>query len=246
MNHNDINLKTLSRKVVKKTLKAGIDLDSIWLERETNWESVEFLDGSVLGQLQDIHRVLAEVVPNDFDFTLSFSENGCMLMLSYHDGPTRSCGHGVGSTYKSLDSLATEMKSQDWDEQRVDSIQGSQIWDIFLAEADKNEPSVRTVSEVQNDHLELVGELKAKEEKNGGTWAVYAFGGMFAELVHEACPDYKNVIGAIGDLMVTGHEVLAVFREGMLLSHEEIEKLKKTTLENLGPISRAKAEGRMP
>jgi hypothetical protein len=60
----------------------------------------------------------------------------------------------------------------------------------------------------------------------------------------EDLPDRGRVVYEIAEYMTFGGEILAVIENGTWWSFEELEAAKLEAVEELGPISRAKAERR--
>ena len=185
-----------------------------------------------------------ERVPDDVSWSLSFDEKGTRFTMEYEDGSTGTVNGGryYGKRAKLFDFL----DGVDWDEFRGASLQSMNLFDELLSQADDRPPDIPSSEEAAKQCGKLLEEVmeQVKHEKPTPPFALFygtpEMGGAFAEEVKTR----EDLISQIGDYMTGQVHILGVFENGRVWSFEEIESAKLEAAENLGPISRAKAERR--
>lgn len=243
MKNSSINLKSLAHNVYKRCLRAGLDPIDFSIDRDSDFQKCEFLNKEIIDQLTNVRKVLRELVPNDFDCWVTFSRSSCTLSLEYSDGLNNA--FGFNTHFKKWEAFKEDLKGLDWDEVRVNALHANQIANKMVAAASKREVTLRKVADVQEEHLELLSIIKEFEAETKGNWVAYAYRRIDGEILREECQDHDSLITEIRDMMPTGYEIVCVCKEGVILSHREIEAIKQEAIKTLGPISKAKAEGRM-
>ena len=244
MKKSSINLKSLAHNVYKRCLRAGLDPNDFTVDRESDFNKHEFLNDDLTQKLTIVQNALCELVPIDFDCWITFNRSSFTLTLDYSDGLNNA--FGFNTHFKKWESFESELRNIDWDEVRVEAIQANQIAEKMVAAASKRPITLRKVAEVQEEQLELLSMIKKLEAEAKGNWVAYGYRKIDGDLVRAEGIDLDALITEIRDMMPTGYEIVCVCRDGVILSHNEIESIKLKAIETLGPISKAKAEGRMP
>jgi len=197
--------------------------------------------------LRDIALLLLEEirsqVPTDFSFGLSFDFNGVRLNVDFEDGNTGTIG--PSHYFTSYKSLRRHLKRQQWDELRKSAIQEGGIFDELVSQAQDrpvNIPSSeKAAQKYSNELIDAVAAVRA-------THPLPDFALIIARddlgLAVESLKTRGEVVYTIADRMTTRNDILAVLERGVTWSFQEIEEAKLEAVEELGPISRAKAEGR--
>ena len=133
-----------------------------------------------------------------------------------------------------------------WDEIRSELISRGGIFDELVSDASDrpvNIPSSEAAAKrYANELIDEVGKIQRSSP-------LPAFSLIIARddlgINTETLSSRGEVVYTIADRMTTRNDILAVLEKGVPWSFQEIEEAKLEAVEELGPISRAKAEGRM-
>lgn len=196
-------------------------------------------------ELITLHDRLCRAIPDDFDFSLDFEDAEVLSILEYVDGP--HAGFGSGFPVALDRNLINRLREYNWDDLRAEVIAGTQLHEN-LADAAGNFPSMlEDTAEIQKMHAGGIAAFCRQMEVVKPHFALLtAHEDEEESLEYEVTgfDDQEQLLGELGNLLTVGHTLVAILRNGKILSPEETEGLRQEALEGLGPISRAKAEGR--
>ena len=135
------------------------------------------------------------------------------------------------------------MRGVDWDEMRAELIKRGGLFEEMVSEAADRPVSIPSSSKAAaifaDELAPIIEELKSE------FLALNLVTGREDEGVSvQECKTREDLLGNIGDAMATAYDILAVVENGSNWTFEAIEAAKLEAIEGLGPISRAKAEGR--
>ncbi len=207
-------------------------------------------------ELVTLHDRLRRAIPDDFDFSMEFEDGEVFATLEYADGPHA----GYGSDFPvALDrNLVSALCEYDWDSLRAMVIQGTQFHENTADMAGDFPCTLETTGNIQERHAATIEQFQKDPEFADSTYTMLSANEWEDEEESEdeldepslveyevfTFPNLDNLLGQMGDLLTFRHTIVAILRSGKILSPEETDGLRQEALEGLGPISRAKAEGR--
>ena len=213
------------------------------LHKFTQPEDWKKLPPQLRFQVEVLGGEIRKAIPNDVDFILCFDENDTFLSLEYSDGNTMA--GGGGDHFETRGDLFSYLKEQDWDEFRARKLQGMNIMDELMDAASKRPVNIPSSEKAARRwSKKLVAALAEVRRKPMAQPFVIVYAREGEPLEINTFKNEKDMIRSLMDSLATQYHVLAILENGKELSFPEIEARKRQAIELLGPISRAKAEGR--
>lgn len=230
----------LSRKLLRSPL---VEDGEVFIHSTSYKDELARLEGALAEKTRVLVDEIRALVPTDFSFGLVFTLRGVDVNIDFEDGNTGSMAESFSFT--SRKSLRRTLQRLKWDELRKEGIEGGDIFDELLSMADDRPPAIPSSQEAANAHTADLSEA-FKEIRNQSPLRAFAL------VVTRDCDgttiEYfesrDETVFAIADRMTVGCDILAVLERGVAWSFPEIETAKLEAVEQLGPISRAKAERR--
>lgn len=242
--------KTNTVKDLAKWIAAEIRPDDegsrcLTIDREWVLDPSRELRQRTADELATLHDRLCRAIPDDFDFSLDFEDAKVSSTLEYVDGP--HAGFHMEFPVTLDRNLIKVLREHDWDDLRAEVIAGTQLHEN-LADAAENYPSMlEDTAEVQKMHSEGIAAFCKQMEAVKPNFAMLTASDDEEEsLEYEVTgfDDQEELLGELGDLLTFGHTLVAIWRDGASLPPATVDELRQEALDGLGPISRAKAEGR--
>ncbi|SDR81984.1 hypothetical protein [Opitutus sp. GAS368] len=234
------NIARLSRKLLASCL---VEERSVFLHSGDYRENIALLPSPLRETTLMLVDEIRRLVPTDFSFGLAFDFTGLRLSLEFEDGNTGA--FGPSAFFTSFKSLRRHLKKQQWDELRRNGINEGGIFDELLSEAQDRPVNIPSSEEAAKKWANALNEAIAIVRS---TQLLPDFALIIARddagLNTEPLKSREEVVFTIADRMATSCDILAVLERGVVWSFPEIEQAKLEAIEQLGPISRAKAEGR--
>ena len=193
-------------------------------------------------ELATLHGRLCRAIPDDLDFSMLFLDGRADLALEFVDGP--NAGSGMMCPFPLDRNLLDSLRNFDWNEYRVRAINGSQFHDNVI-DAAEHLPS-RLESTATNHRVYGVGIEKCLQHAAKQKLDLVVLSADTEECTFRSTKieHAEDLLRHLGDEMINGRVIIAVVSHGELLDPEATDRLKQDALDRLGPISRAKAEGR--
>lgn len=242
--------KTNTVKDLARWIAAEIQPDEqgvrcLTIDREWVLDPSIGLRRRTVDELETLHDRICRAIPDDFDFFLKFEDGDVIDTLEYADGP--HAGYGSGFPVALDRNLIKGLREYNWDDFRVEVFAGTQFQDN-LADAAGDFPSkLEDTAEIQKMHSEGIAAFCKQMETVKPRFALLtAHEDEEESLEYEVTgfDDQEQLLGELGDLLTFGHTLVAIWRDGASLPPAAVDELRQDALEGLGPISRAKAEGR--
>jgi hypothetical protein len=217
--------------------------DDVNLSSKTWQTEILALPESLQSEVGELLTELGETIPNDFSFFVSFDADGIFLGIDFDDGNTSS---SAGQhRFTSRKSMGRKLRATDWDALRSQLIEEGGIFEKLVSDAaDRpvNIPSSKDAAEYYADQLNSIRSELKRATRTVPFLLVTASDqkGVYIEDL----PDRGRVVYEIAEYMTFGGEILAVIEDGVWWPFDAIEAAKLEAVEQLGPISRAKAERR--
>jgi len=250
-----LHLRSLSKRVAREVTPDETGDRVLLITREEPPERSRGLRRSTYEELCSLHSGLCGAIPDDFDFAFYLGEDGFGAHLTYDDGPM--AGAGVPFPVGLDDRMMANLKHLGWDDLRGEMLPMTNMHDDIADAAydmPKNIPCTQTAQSV---HLDRLRQFADKTKENAPAFAVLACKeyeeddesdeedeDFEIEFCESFFRDKSTLLGEMGDLMTFRFTIIAVVSDGVLLALPDIEAIKQEALKGLGPISRAKAEGR--
>ena len=196
-------------------------------------------------ELMRLHDGLCRAVPDDFDFCLEFgADGGVFAFLEFDDG-AQTC-FGMSFTVSLDRNLFASLRALDWDDLRGEAIQATQFQENVCDSAADYPSKLEPCEAVQARHKSRLAAFEKAIKASGPSFAVLVCDEDSGPAGYEETrpKDLKNLFGDLGDLMACERVIIAIASNGSLISPTQVDELKSDVLQRLGPISRAKAEGR--
>lgn len=234
------NLARLSR-----TLGSAISKETgesvVWHDRVD--KVAKKLDPVRREQLIELTSHIRAAIPTDFAFWVQFKTGGIEVFTEFEDGNTG--GSAESFFFTSGKSMCRKLRATPWDEIRTELMQQASIFDELQRAADDRPPNIPRSEEAA---AIWVKELREVAEKLQSIRPPPAFALVIARndlgVYVEDFATRDEVVFTIADRMTTQNDILAVFERGIPWAYAEIESAKLEAVEQLGPISKAKAERR--
>jgi hypothetical protein len=231
-------------RLSRKLLRTPIAEDGRVFIDSSDWETtLAQVDSPAREQASELVRAVRDGIPSDFSFLLVFTYSGVEISTTFEDGNT---GADAGTAFfASFKSLRRSLRRTDWDEMRRAGIEGGNIFDELLSEAadrPANIPSSKEAAELHSAELtKALADIRSRIPLPAFALVVTRDDVGFGI---ETFSTRDEVVSIIADRMTTQCDILAVLERGVCWSWDEIESAKAEAVEQLGPISRAKAERR--
>jgi hypothetical protein len=201
------------------------------------------LPADLADRFRELMQELRATIPDDFSFWVGFEFDGVTITIEYEDGNTGSFGDP--QHFRSHKSMVRALRSVDWDRMRTDALSNGDIFEELVSEADDRPVNIPSSEEAAK---RWASELAPYVTGVRALQPIPAFslicGRADVGIAVEHFNDRDAVVFTIADRMTTRCDILAMLERGMSWSFPEIESAKLEAVEQLGPISRAKAEGR--
>ncbi len=239
MNKDDI------RRLSMKLLATGLaDDGQVYLPREGYRKITASLPVALQEQANLFVEGVMAIIPNDFSFWFFFDSKGVNLDVEFADGNTSaSAFHGYFTSRK---SMSQKLRALNWDELRAELIERGGIMDEMVSKAQDRPVNIHSSkAAAQRYAAELVEVFDTFKNASKTVPFAMAFVGRDGGVIDvQDYPSRDAVVYDMAEVMTVGCQILAVFENNIAWSFEDIETAKLEAVEQLGPISRAKAEGR--
>jgi hypothetical protein len=229
---------------ISKELGKCFSEGELTLGREDQPEELTNLPNSIQTEVKNLRQKLNQVVPNDFSYTIYIGdESQHCFTLEYKDGP--QTGFSAGHAWNPKHSIFQQLNSLDWDTERAQAMEASQMLERMKADAEKRPANLPSTRQLQKAFR---GEMKefVKEERKDSSIIHVMIWRDDEGITCATFPDLKSFSRELFDMMPCGYLVITIVADGKPLSVEKIELLKKKTLMELEemPISHLKALGK--
>lgn len=235
------DIRRLSLKLLQTNLaKEG----SVYLPHDRYKKFTSTLPDDLRQQANQFVEDVQAVIPNDFTFWFFFEARGVNFEVEFADGNTSSGAfHG---SFTSKKSLLKKLRAIDWDKRRGELMQqGGILEDLVSEAADRpvNIPSSKDAAvRYARELVEVFETFKNAPKTVPFAMAFTREGEGIIDV--EDFPSRAAVVYEMAEVMTTGYEILAVFENNQPWSFDAIEAAKLEAVQQLGPVSRAKAVGR--
>jgi len=235
-------LKHLAKWIAAELRPDDEGRDYVLLSREWKPDSSRGLGSRTSDELFTLHGSLCRVIPDDFDFWFCFDNGAVNTKLLYLDGG-QTCA-AVPFPVR-IDSRMFEiLYDLDWEKQRTLLLNGNQLHEK-LADDAGDYPihwiPTSAVHETYREEIETYRMWLIEEGQSSGVLAANTDTRVLMNCPFENRPDRDRWVS---QQMGQGNLILAIINDGVLLSAEETDILRRIELEKLPEIARAKAEGR--
>lgn len=234
------NITRLSRRLITSPLAED---RSVFLHSHDYREDIAKLPSPLRETTLELLEEIRAQIPTDFVFSFSFDFHGVRLSLEFEDGNTSSTG--PSAFFTSFKSLRRYVKKLQWDSIRESAINEGAVFEQMLSEAEDRPVNIPSSEGAAKKYAEPLSSALAEVR---ATIPLPEFALILARddlgLGVEVFKTRSEVVFIIADRMTTQNDILAVVERGVTWSFPEIEQAKLEAIEQLGPISRAKAEGR--
>jgi len=199
---------------------------------------------SVTQAAEAVRTELNRYIPEDFGYTVSLGDEQPHFHLFFADGAQTTSWHPLEiSEHK---SIAGQLGSMDWDEQRGEEISGCQSFDAMKEYASQVPSSLPSTKKLQQNFREEMKEWvkQARRDKS----QVHVF--LWSEdrgFTSEKYATLEALRVVLPDIMVVELFVITIVAEGKPLPVKTIDQMKAKTLKMMKehmPISYARATGR--
>ena len=234
------NLKRLAMKLLATKLAED---SGVYVPCDDTRNITSKLPSALGCEVENLVGELRSVIPNDFVFWLFFEIAGLSLTVEFEDGNTGSSA--ADGTFTSRKSMLRKMRAINWDEKRSELIAQGSIFEKLVSEADDRPANIpSSEAAAQRYGIKFTAEVGKNRRLNPRSPFTVIFAREDMDITSEQFTTLDEVVHSVADLMTTQHDILAIMEQCMPLPYEEVEKLKNDAVEQLGPISRAKAERR--
>ena len=207
-------------------------------------DGLEVIPSNQREKVRELVGEIRTLVPTDFAPCLDLGCDGLNLRIDFEDGNT-GCS-AFQRHFVSSKGMRKTLKRIEWDDIRTRCIEMSGAFEEMLSKADDRPPKIpssQAAAEQFREELEIrIAEVRAK--KPLPAFALIVGRDDCGVAIEETLASRDEVISLIADRMTTECDILAVLERGVAWTFPEIEEAKLAALEELGPISRAKAERR--
>lgn len=204
------------------------------------------LRDQVCGLMLDIRGA----IPSDFSFSVAFEFNGVRVSVDFEDGNSGGFGGmSGGGFFTSRKSMLKKLRTTDWDKVRASALEQGAVFENMVHDADDRPANIPSSEEAAkkwaSEIRSAIAGVRNMQPVPRFTLIAVQDGedGVGFELSH--FETRGRLVYTIADCMTCYYDVLAVLEDGVEWSYGEIEAAKAEAVEELGPISRAKAERRL-
>ncbi len=244
MKRKAMTVKQLARWIAAEIVPDEEGSFCLRMDREWTLDSSRGLHRRTADELATLHDRLSRAIPNDFDFSLEFEDGEVVAGLEFCDGP--NAGFHMGLPVALDRHLINALREYEWDELRAVVIPGTQFHDNLTDEAADFPVTLEGTADIQSRHGYGIERFCKDMAIRNPLFAVLSADEEADELEYEVTGfhDRFNLIGEMGDMLACNRAIIAIWAEGASLTPDAVDALRQEALEGLGPISRAKAEGR--
>jgi hypothetical protein len=233
------NLKRLSLKLLATPLSED---GRVYVAGEDYQSATVSLPHSLRDEVNALVEEVRRIVPNDFSVSLSFATDGVHLSTELEDGNTGS--FGPGSRFTSRKSMFQKLRATNWDAKRAELMQQGSIFEDMLNEAEDRPVNIPSSREAAQRYARQLGSIFSDLKTATTTVPFILVIARENEVEVNEHESRDAVVFEMADVMATSYDILAVIEDGVAWTFEAIEAVKLEAIEQLGPISRAKAERR--
>ena len=241
--------KQLAKRIAAEYVPGAGDKDCLVIDRAWLPEATNGLRRTTIEVLTEVHGALCRAIPNDFDFRLVFDGHFVSVQPLFADG--KNDGAGFEAVEITLDSSGySRLRAVDWNTVRAEAISGTQLHDQITDIADDLPGGIPPTSELRKIHSERFLEFERVLNESKIYFAILACStdedGLAGFEGYEVVvrKDKPSLMYDLPNLLACEYQVIAIAIEGKLLDPVETDSYLDEALNCLGPISRAKAEGR--
>lgn len=217
-----------------------------WLsvDKQTDEAAIAHLPDHLRNTVTGLADGVRERVPDDVSWSLSFDEKGTRFAMEYEDGTTGTINSG--RFYAKRSKLFHDLEVMNWDDFRRESLQGMDVFDELLSEAEDRPAEIPSSEEAAKHYAAPLEALMTKVKHDRPTMSFVLFMGHreVADVSAVEIAEREGLLRIIADRMTLQDDILAVLENGSPWTFAQIEAAKLEAVEGLGPISRAKAERR--
>jgi hypothetical protein len=210
------------------------------LGRDSQSEELKRVSVALQAEIEAFRGKVNEVVPNDFNWTVSLSDDSPDFRIEYNDGPQTGFFHG--HEWQSGRCIIEQLKEFDWEGERHEAISACQMFDDIRATAEHSPEGLPPTKEIQKAFRDEMKEF-VKTKRNDASQVHVMLFRDDEGIKEETYDDMKSLCQELPDIMTVHYLVVTVVADGKPLPVERIESLKKHALKELEgmPISHAKA-----
>lgn len=241
--------KVITVKQVARWISAEITPDedgfsNVLIDRDWKPDLSRGLGSRTVDELVTLHGRLSRAIPDDIDFLIEFEDENAFASLEFRDGP--HSGFNVPFPVPLDRHVIETLRNVDWDEFRSGAIAGTQFHENLTDYADEFPVSLESTEEIRKRHAYGIEVFVRDMTKKKPVFAVLSIQEEWDESEYEVTgfEDRKNFMGSLGDMLACSYSIVAIWANGRDLTPAEVDGLRQEAIEGLGPISRAKAEGR--
>jgi hypothetical protein len=191
-----------------------------------------------------LHDRLCRAIPDDFDFFLNFEDGEVFSTLEFRDGP--HAGFGMDFPVSLDRHFLNALREFDWNELRSMMIPGTQLHENLTDLAAEYPVTLEKTAVIQSRHILGIERFCNDMANRNPLFAVLSADEEADEIEYDVTGfnDRFNLIGEMGDMLACNRAIITIWAEGASLTSDAVDLLRQEAIEGLGPISRAKAEGR--
>ncbi len=241
-----MNIRNLNKRIAREVHPNEIDEREIEISRDVGSSDYPGLRRETRRQVDYLHALLVQHIPDDFNFYFALGEAGTRLHIEYDDGPMGQFSFSIPTKIDAR--FFAELPDTDWDEVRGSLLAHISAQDRAAEEAVNHPVRIQPASETQREYFGHLLPFLEESKASGHAFAALAVrhDEDYTEPEFETITpkDRQTLVFDVADLMTVGFRIIAVILEGSPITPSEIDAIKLEALDCLGPISRAKAEGR--
>lgn len=244
MKRQSTTLKHLAQRIAAEIVPDEDGNTYLELNREWTIEASKGLRDETGEELNTLHDRLCRAIPNDFDFSFIFENGGVQATLLLDDGPLARLGMSfpVPLDQHLIDSL----REFDWDQLRSKAIPDIQLFDNITDLAAEYPVTLQKTAVIQSRHGSCLEYFRKDTAISNHAYTVLSTDEEADQFEYKVTNfnDRFDLIGQLCDLLACNYAIVAIRASGVLMTPDEVDLIRQEALESLGPISRAKAEGR--
>lgn len=240
-----MKIKELAKRIASE-LEADEDGECyLAIYRDWTPEDRRGLRRSTIEALLGYKERIDRAVPNEFGYGMFFDDGRVHLMFQFSDGDRASAGwfHPTNPRHDAI-KLAAELRNLDWNQNRTAAIQGSNLTDDIADHAEDYFPEWIPTSVIHETYSDVISDYMAWLIEAKQASGVLAGDRENLTLLNCTVESDEQRNHWISLQMGQGNLIIGVVENGLLLSAEETDALRRQELDNLPRIAKAKAEGR--
>lgn len=242
MKRKSTTVKQLARWIANEVAPDETGDSSLTINRAWTLDTSAGLRQKTADELITLHDRLCRAIPDDFDFSMEFANGQVFETLAFCDGPL--AGFGGGFPVPLDRNLLNSLRDFDWEAFRAQAINGSQLPDNIADLADEYPATWIPTIEFHNAYSQQITNYLVFLREENQPSGVLAGDVENRTLMNCTVENLEQRNGWISLQMGQGNLIIAVVENYRLLSPDETDVLRRSELEKLPRIARAKAEGR--